>query len=41
MGTKFIKKFYLVPPGSGICHQFNLENISKQFGKKITKLYFS
>jgi len=28
-GQSSFKNFYLVPPGAGICHQVNLENISK------------
>jgi len=28
-GQNSFKNFYLVPPGAGICHQVNLENIAK------------
>ena len=28
-GQKSFDNFYLVPPGAGICHQVNLENIAK------------
>ena len=28
-GQESFENFYLVPPGAGICHQVNLENISK------------
>ncbi|MEN7538395.1 aconitate hydratase AcnA [Aurantiacibacter flavus] len=28
-GAKSLKNFYAVPPGTGICHQVNLENIAK------------
>jgi len=28
-GQKSFNNFYLVPPGAGICHQVNLENIAK------------
>ena len=28
-GQKSFNNFYVVPPGAGICHQVNLENISK------------
>ena len=28
-GQNSFKNFYVVPPGAGICHQVNLENISK------------
>ena len=35
-GQKTFDNFYLVPPGGGICHQVNLENISKTvWSKKI------
>jgi len=39
-GQGSFKNFYLVPPGAGICHQVNLENISKtictkEIGKNI------
>ncbi len=37
-GQESFKNFYLVPPGAGICHQVNLENISKTiWSKKIDK----
>ena len=28
-GQNSFNNFYLVPPGAGICHQVNLENIAK------------
>ena len=28
-GAKSLKNFYAVPPGTGICHQVNLENIAR------------
>ena len=28
-GQNSFDNFYLVPPGAGICHQVNLENIAK------------
>ena len=28
-GQNTFDNFYLVPPGAGICHQVNLENIAK------------
>ncbi|MFT4056636.1 MAG: aconitase family protein, partial [Novosphingobium sp.] len=28
-GSKSLSNFYAVPPGTGICHQVNLENIAK------------
>ena len=35
-GQKTFDNFYLVPPGGGICHQVNLENIAKTvWSKKI------
>ena len=33
-GQKSFNNFYLVPPGAGICHQVNLENISKTVWSK-------
>ena len=37
-GQESFENFYLVPPGAGICHQVNLENISKTiWSKKIGK----
>ncbi len=36
-GQNSLKNFYLVPPGSGICHQVNLENISKTIWQKKIK----
>ena len=35
-GQNAFKNFYLVPPGSGICHQVNLENIAKTIWVKNT-----
>ncbi len=40
-GQKTFDNFYLVPPGGGICHQVNLENIAKTvWSKKIKKLNY-
>ncbi len=37
-GQRSFDNFYLVPPGAGICHQVNLENIAKTvWVKKINK----
>ncbi len=33
-GQKTFDNFYLVPPGGGICHQVNLENIAKTIWSK-------
>jgi len=33
-GQESFNNFYLVPPGAGICHQVNLENIAKTIWKK-------
>jgi len=33
-GQESFENFYLVPPGAGICHQVNLENISKTIWSK-------
>ena len=38
MGTKSFDNFYLVPPGAGICHQVNLENIAKTVWVKKMKM---
>ena len=34
-GQESFDNFYLVPPGAGICHQVNLENIAKTIWSKI------
>ena len=36
-GQKTFDNFYLVPPGGGICHQVNLENIAKTIWSKKIK----
>jgi len=36
-GQSSFKNFFLVPPGAGICHQVNLENIAKTVWVKKTK----
>ena len=42
-GKEAFDNFYLVPPGAGICHQVNIENIAKveaekYFGKSFPKI---
>ena len=42
-GQSSFDNFYLVPPGAGICHQVNLENIAKTVWLKklkIKNIYF-
>tara|TARA_Y100000590_G_scaffold466639_1_gene642719 strand:- start:351 stop:2993 length:2643 start_codon:yes stop_codon:yes gene_type:complete len=34
-GQESFENLYVVPPGAGICHQVNLENISKTIWKKV------
>ena len=36
-GQSSFDNFYLVPPGAGICHQVNLENIAKTIWLKETE----
>ena len=40
MGTKISKNFTLFPPGSGICHQINIEYISDVVVEKNNLLFF-